>query len=34
VEEGQIPPDAPTQTPEAGVGFKSESIGGAGPDLG
>jgi hypothetical protein len=34
VEEGQMPPDAPMQTPEAGVAFKSESIGGAGDDLG
>ena len=34
VEEGQMPPDAPMQTPESGVAFKSESIGGAGPDLG
>jgi hypothetical protein len=34
VEEAQMPPDAPTQTPEAGVAFKSESFGGAGPDLG
>ena len=34
MEEGQMPPDAPMQTPEAGVAFKSESNGGAGPDLG
>jgi hypothetical protein len=34
VEAGQMPPDAPTQTPGAGVAFKSESIGGADPDLG
>jgi hypothetical protein len=34
VEEGQMPPDAPMENSEAGVAFKSESIGGAGPDLG
>jgi hypothetical protein len=34
VEEGQMPPDATRQTAETGVACKSESIGGAGPDLG
>jgi ERF superfamily len=34
VEDGQMPPDAPMQTPAAGVAFKSESSGGADPDLG
>jgi hypothetical protein len=34
VEEGQMPPDTPMHTPEAGVAFKSESFGGAGPDVG
>jgi hypothetical protein len=34
VEEGQMPPGAPMQTPEVGTAFKSESIGGAGPDFG
>jgi hypothetical protein len=34
VEEGQMVPDAPMQTSDAGVALKSESIGGAGPDLG
>jgi hypothetical protein len=34
VEEGQMPPGAPMQTPEAGVAFKSESSGGADPDRG
>jgi hypothetical protein len=34
VEEGQMPSDAPMQTPDAGVALKSESTGGAGRDLG
>jgi hypothetical protein len=34
VEEGQMPLDAPMQIPEARVAFKSESGGGAAPDLG
>jgi hypothetical protein len=34
VEEGQLPSDAPMQTPEASMAFKSESSAGAGPDLG
>jgi hypothetical protein len=34
VEEGQISFGAPTQTPEVGMALKSESRGGAGPDLG
>jgi ERF superfamily protein len=34
VAEGQMPPDAPMQTSDARVAFKSASSGGAGPDLG
>jgi hypothetical protein len=34
VKEGQLPPDAPMQTPEADVALKSKSFGGVGPDLG
>jgi hypothetical protein len=34
VEEGQMPSNAPMQTTEAGVALKSESSGGADPDLG
>jgi hypothetical protein len=34
VEEGQLPPDAPMQTSDAGAAFGVESSGGRGPDLG
>ena len=34
VEEGQMPPDGPMQSPEAGVAFNTQSIGLTGPDRG
>ena len=34
VNEGRVPPDAITQTPESGSALNSQSIGSTGPDIG